>query len=242
MCYAAWLLVVGLLAALLGCRVVLVRRLVRGAEPADAYVRRILDDCCAIVGVKAARVRLGMTDALASPAICGLVRPTILLPRDIAGRLDGEQLRLVFVHELLHWKRGDLHVHWLQSVLQALYFYNPAVWLAGFMLKRLREQAVDEAVLVALEGERSRYGITLLDIATVAPYPAESVLQLVGVVESRTARRRAHSPDRRAADSALGPGGPGFHSGNRGAGDRAVADGRRPQAARRGRTRPATGR
>jgi len=38
----------------------------------------------------------------------------------------------------------------VQTLLQIAYFYNPFVWFANWMIRRVREQAVDEAVQVLL--------------------------------------------------------------------------------------------
>jgi hypothetical protein len=71
--------------------------------------------------------------------------------------------------------------------LQIFYFYNPAVWLANVLIRRLREQAVDETVLVAHRGQPEHYAATLLDIAAATFKPLEATLSLTGVVESRKA-------------------------------------------------------
>ncbi len=70
-------------------------------------------------------------------------------------------------------------------VLQVVYFYNPAVWLANMMIRRLREQAVDETVLVTSGSDAQRYGNTLLAVAAATIKPGEVALRLIGVVESR---------------------------------------------------------
>jgi peroxiredoxin len=95
-------------------------------------------------------------------------------------------------------------VNCCQTLLQILYFYNPAVWIANLMIRRLREQAVDETVLVALRGQPERYAATLLDMASAALQPAEAMLRLIGVVESRRAlstriRQILHRPIPRTA-------------------------------------------
>ena len=130
-----------------------------------------------------------MSDRLGSPAICGLWRATILLPTGFPANLDREQIRLVLVHELVHWRRGDLAVNCFQTLLQILYFYNPVVWIANLFIRRLREQAVDETVLVTLRGQPDRYAATLLDIAAAPLKPLETTLRLTGVVESRRCSR-----------------------------------------------------
>ena len=142
-----------------------VRRLVQAAAEAPREFGPPLEVACDLFQLSSRRIRVKISDAVGCPAVCGFWRPTILIPQRLVGRLDEEQLQLVFVHELAHWKRWDLQLNLLQTVLQVVYFYNPAVWIANFVLRRLREEAVDDAVLVALAAPVERYSHTLLDVA-----------------------------------------------------------------------------
>jgi beta-lactamase regulating signal transducer with metallopeptidase domain len=184
--FAFWILAVAILLAMVGRRAMWVRRITRQATDAPRELEDLLRDCMSQMGTKW-QVKLRISDHLGSPAICGLWRPTIHLPRGFPAGLDREQIRMVFMHELVHWRRGDLPVNCLQTVLQIIYFYNPAVWIANLIIRRLREQAVDETVLVARCGRPERYASTLLDIASAQLKPVETMLRLIGVVESRTA-------------------------------------------------------
>ena len=106
------------------------------------------------------------------------------------GQLGEDQFQLVFAHELLHWKRWDLQINLLQTLLQIAYFYNPAVWIANAILRRLREEAVDDAVLIAFGTQQEAYSNTLLDVAAQSLRPVELSLRLVGILESRKALRQ----------------------------------------------------
>ncbi|HEV2971475.1 MAG TPA: M56 family metallopeptidase, partial [Pirellulales bacterium] len=184
--FACWILAVAILLTMVGRRAMWIRRITRQATDAPRELEDLLRDCMSQMGMKG-QVKLRISDHLGSPAICGLWRPTILLPRGFPAGLDREQIRMVFVHELVHWRRGDLQVNCCQTLLQTLYFYSPAVWIANVIIRRLREQAVDETVLATLRGQSERYVSALLDIASAALQPAEAMLRLIGVVESRRA-------------------------------------------------------
>ena len=123
----------------------------------------------------------------ASPAVCGLLKPVILLPHGLDSNLSYSQLRLILMHELAHIKRDDLWVNLLQTILQIVYFYNPLLWLANWMIRRVREQAVDESVQVAMGRNAARYPDTLLTVARLAFERPFLSLRLTGVVESRSA-------------------------------------------------------
>ncbi len=101
--------------------------------------------------------------------------------------LSPSQLRAVLLHELAHIKRGDLWVNFAQTVLQIIYFYNPLLWVANCIIRRVREQAVDEMVLVAMGEKAQQYPQTLVNVAKLAFKRPALSLRLIGVVESKSA-------------------------------------------------------
>lgn len=184
-----WLPIMSALLLLLLQRAWFVRGLVAQAREAPPSLRTALDQCRSRIGVvRSIAVRLSPNAS--SPAVCGLLRPVILIPQSLAPRLKPHDLQAVLLHELAHIKRGDLWVNLFQTLLQIVYFYNPLLWLANAMIRRTREQAVDEAVLVAMGETAPDYPETLLHIAKLAFHrrPALS-LRLIGVVESKSALR-----------------------------------------------------
>ena len=72
------------------------------------------------------------------------------------------------LHELAHIKRKDIWVNTMQTFLQIFYFYNPLLWIANVIVRRIREQAVDETVLFHLGEKADTYSMTLVDIAEIA--------------------------------------------------------------------------
>ena len=63
-----------------------------------------------------------------------------------------KDLEPVLLHELAHIKRKDCLVNWVQIVLQILYFYNPIIWVANWAIRRERELACDDEVVLYYEG------------------------------------------------------------------------------------------
>jgi beta-lactamase regulating signal transducer with metallopeptidase domain len=132
------------------------------------------------------RVPLRLTDQAQSPAVCGLFRPVILLPRSLAERLPPAQLRAVLLHELVHLRRGDVWVNCAQALLQIVYWWHPLLWLANARIRRVREEAVDDAVMLALKEDAETYAPTLLEVAKLALHRPLASLGLVGILESRS--------------------------------------------------------
>ena len=48
----------------------------------------------------------------------GLLRPRILLPTRVVAEFQPSELRLIFLHELAHLRRGDVAVNWLITRLE----------------------------------------------------------------------------------------------------------------------------
>jgi len=184
--FLVWAAVVAAMGLLLLQRAMFVRGLVAQAKEPNRLMKETLEFCCGQMAVKA-KVRLKVSASATSPAVCGLFRPVILVPANLGRRLGSRDLRAVLLHELAHIKRGDLWVNLAQTVLQIVYFYNPLLWFANAMIRRVREQAVDEMVLVAM-GERAKsYPETLVNVAKLAFKQPMLSLRLIGVVESKNA-------------------------------------------------------
>ncbi|QDT29694.1 Regulatory protein BlaR1 [Gimesia panareensis] len=121
----------------------------RGTAASDGRLIQLWADCCREVSFRRT-IPIVILDELAQPAVCGLFRPKLLLPADVAD-LDDRQLRLIMLHELTHLIRRDLWVNWILFGLKLLYWWNPTYWLAATRYFSLREQSRDAMVLHWLE-------------------------------------------------------------------------------------------
>jgi beta-lactamase regulating signal transducer with metallopeptidase domain len=177
------------LLAWLSFRWIQVSRIVRRATaPADS-LRQLLDEACRIFAINT-RVRLRITKEKMSPAVCGLFRPVILLPATLAENLPTNQQRAVLIHELIHLKRCDVWINCAQALLQIVYWWHPLLWFANARIRRVREEAVDDAVMLALREDANTYAPTLLEVAKLAFHRPLASLGLVGILESRSALRQ----------------------------------------------------
>ena len=116
----------------------------RRATPIDPSRFAVdLIDLCRRAGVRRS-VRFVELDSLASPAVWGIWRPTLILPQGIETALRPTQLRWVLLHELAHIERRDLAVALLQRIAAIVHFFNPLVWVANRIINQLREYACDD--------------------------------------------------------------------------------------------------
>jgi protocatechuate 3,4-dioxygenase beta subunit len=153
-----------------------------GRARADGPAPVDLDELRRRAGVRQ-RVGLLVTPLVSSPAVWGLVRARVLLPPGLAEELSPRQLQWVLLHELAHIRRGDLWVALFQRVLQAVYFFNPAVWVANRLIDQQREFACDDAALAASALPRRECGavfLTLVERADTGPALAAPGLGLFG--------------------------------------------------------------
>jgi beta-lactamase regulating signal transducer with metallopeptidase domain len=141
------------------------RRLGLAACAPGATARGVFERCKAELRVRQT-VRLLETGAIDSPIVVGWWRPAILLPLGLDVRLDTARLRHVLLHELAHVRRNDVLVNWIAAIAQLLHWFNPAVWLAGRLMRADMESASDAFVLGHLSrAERTEYGDTLVHLA-----------------------------------------------------------------------------
>ena len=182
----AWLAAVLLMGVLLIQRVAFVHGLLAQAQEAPDALRALLEQCRRQMGLRG-NVGIRLTCLSASPSVCGLRRPVILMPEPMIRELETPQLRSVLFHELAHIQRGDLWINLLQTLLQIAYLYHPLLWWANARIRAVREQAVDETVLAALGEEAEEYPRTLLRISKLAFGRPVLSLRLLGVVESKKA-------------------------------------------------------
>ena len=162
---------------------------VRRAIAPPAWLAELLAATCRQAGINRP-VPLRLTDHPMSPAVCGLFRPVILLPRSVVARLAPHRLRTVLLHELFHLRRCDVWINFVQTLLNIAYFWHPFLWLANARIRRLREEAVDDAVMLALRDDAETYAPTLLEVAKLAFDRPLTSLGLVGILESRNALRK----------------------------------------------------
>ena len=169
-------------------------RAVRRMTPVDApHVTELLAGCRAELSIRR-HVAILAADGLPAPALTGVLRPRLLLPQNVLDAFAPAELRLILLHELAHLKRRDVFVNWIVSLLHALHWFNPVLWLAFARLRADRELATDELVLSRTgEAEQSAYGQTIIKLlhAFAQTRRRAPLVGAVGILEpAHTLRRR----------------------------------------------------
>jgi beta-lactamase regulating signal transducer with metallopeptidase domain len=129
------------------------------------------------------RLRFMRSDRIAMPIACGVLRPTVVLPVEADDWHDG-RIRAVLLHELAHVRRRDCLTQLVVDAAVALLWFHPMAWLARRAVRRERERACDDLVLVA-GTDAPEYATHLLDVARAAQGQPSRLVMSGGVAMAR---------------------------------------------------------
>lgn len=157
--------------------------------------------------------RIIVSDVLFGPAVLGVLRNTIVLPRCLIKAESGKQkavdaavdstplsavgsplcsLDPILAHELLHIRRGDLRTGLLQAIVQSLWWFHPAVWFCNRWLSREAERCCDEQVIAELGCSPAQYARSLLSVIEskhqLQPIPVFPGMKPVEITSQRMER------------------------------------------------------
>ena len=118
------------------------------------------------------RATLHLTESLTLPAMAGVFRPKVLLPRWCVNELNEQQVELVMAHELVHIRRFDGLVQLLSHLVVIVHWFNPLARIACRFVESCRELSCDCRVIETMNNDdrcceqtEKLYGTTILDIA-----------------------------------------------------------------------------
>ena len=134
----------------------------------------------------AADVPVLCSSSLIEPGNFGIFRPELLLPEGILERLTPEQLQAIIAHEICHVRQRDNLTFAIHMIVEALFWFHPAVWWVGARLVEERERACDEAVLQSGNGAET-YAEGILN---VCKFYVESPLECVAGVTGSDLKQR----------------------------------------------------
>ncbi len=123
---------------------------------------------------------------LLEPGIFGIFRPMLLLPENITEHLSAQQLDTILAHEMCHVRRRDNLTAALHMIVEAIFWFHPAVWWIKARLLEERERACDEAVLQS-GNEAELYAESILN---VCKFYVESPLACVSGITGSDLKQR----------------------------------------------------
>ena len=104
------------------------------------------------------------------PGVFGILHPVLLWPAGISAQLDDAQVEAIVAHEVEHVRRRDNLTAAIHMLVEALFWFHPAVrWMSTRLLDE-RERACDERVL-ELNARPETYAESILKVCTFCLEP-----------------------------------------------------------------------
>lgn len=137
-------------------------------------------------------VRLLVSPLASGPVVVGWLRPVVLVPLSALAGLAPDQMEVLLLHELAHIRRRDYLVNILQSIVEAVLFYHPAVWWISAHIREERELCCDD-LAVSITGDPVTFAHALAQLAAIRPVPLDATLAAAGrPLAQRIARLLGH--------------------------------------------------
>lgn len=107
-------------------------------------------------------IRLKASSDIGSPMLVWILFPTVYIP---CLEIPDNNMRMVLLHELTHYKRKDLLVKWFAVLVNAVHWFNPLCYLACTALSEACEVSCDMSVTKNMsEDEQKLYMQTILNL------------------------------------------------------------------------------
>jgi len=149
-----------------------------GIEPLDPIWQARLDSLAAQLKLSRS-VKIQASSLISVPAVIGFVKPLILLPVGLVNRLDAEEVEAILVHELGHIWRQDYLLNIIQSIIEVLFYFNPAVWWISALIRTERENSCDD-MAVEICGNSLLYAKSLMQLQSVEAQGPTLAMTLFG--------------------------------------------------------------
>jgi len=96
-----------------------------------------------------------------APMGIGHLKPLILIPIGFINALPASEVEAILIHDLAHIRRHDYLVNLLQSFMEVVFFFNPAVMWISQLIKAERENCCDD-IAISQAGSKANYIQALL--------------------------------------------------------------------------------
>lgn len=119
--------------------------------PVPAMLSAATDKICRKLNVSA---RVHVTARITGPLVVGTLKPVILWPVGLLAGLSAADVEAILAHELAHIQRHDYLLNVAQSVVEALYFFHPALWWLSARVREEREHCCDDLAVSVISDAR----------------------------------------------------------------------------------------
>ncbi len=176
-----------------------------GIRLTESRIQEMFRRIAATLNIKAT-VHLFESVRVSTPVVIGFIRPVVLLPVGLATGLSTKQIEAILAHELAHVKRYDYLINLLQSLIEVVYFFHPALWWVSSRVRIEREHCCDD-IAIQVCGDKLAFARALAEVETFRQSPALAMAfaSKKGVMLQRVRRVLGvtEKPQRRMSPNAL---------------------------------------
>lgn len=97
------------------------------------------------------------------PFVLGYLKPIIVIPFGMLTSIPANQVEAIIAHELAHIRRNDYIINVLQTIIETVFFFHPAVWYISAQIRKERENCCDDIALGICE-EKLTYAKALVSV------------------------------------------------------------------------------
>ncbi len=146
------------------------RHLKSSASPSPVEWQESLDRIVTTLGFTR-KVKLAQSALLRIPVVTGYLKPVILFPIGIINQLQVDEVEAILAHEVAHLLRNDFIQNLMQSLIEMVFYYHPAVWWISAVVRSERENCCDDLAVQVCSNSLTyaKALVSLEDISYRAP-------------------------------------------------------------------------
>ena len=148
-------------------------------------------EVCKELGIKEGKVDLVFNYKALIPCIGGVFRCYVVLP---SMEYSEEEQRVIYYHELTHYKQKNQLLKHLGFLLTVFHFFNPLVWVLQRKVTYWGEYACDDVVIPKVGGVDNYFDM----IDQIADVPTGLDLLLSGIFEEKSQMEKRKALARRS--------------------------------------------
>ena len=131
-------------------------------------------------------IKILIQNKIKSPSLFGIIESKILILPEVK-QLSDEEIEMIFLHELIHYKKRHHVMYIFLKILENIHWFNPFIKIAGKFIREDMEVIVDKAVLNQ-NYDRIKYSKTILKSIDFEQYNRLNLLP--GIYENKTSLER----------------------------------------------------
>ena len=109
----------------------------------DERAKGLFQKVCEEMHIPEGKVKLCQTYKVKLSELTGTLCPAVVISTEAESYTE-EELRVIFVHELNHYRQRDIWIRYLLLAALTINFFNPAVWILYLLLQKYGEYACDD--------------------------------------------------------------------------------------------------